>query len=71
MINLNDNINTNRFSVSFDGEEMLAISRALYWYNDRLSNTQREIGRDDSEWDVVMFLRKQISDLIKQDAKLD
>jgi len=71
MINLNDNINTNRFSVSFDGEEMLAISRALYWYNDRLNNAQREIGRDDSEWDVVMFLRKQISDLIKQDAKLD
>jgi hypothetical protein len=71
MINLNDNINTNRFSVSFDGEEMLAISRALYWYNDRLSNTERDNGRDDSEWDVVMFLRKQISDLIKQDAKLD
>ena len=71
MINLNDNINTNRFSVSFDAEEMLAISRALYWYSDRLTNSERSMGRDDSEWDVVMFLRKQVTDIIKRDAKLD
>ena len=70
MINLNDNTNTNRFNISLDAEEMLAISRALYWYNDKLNNTQREKGRDDSEWDVVMFLRQQVSDLIKRDAFL-
>jgi len=70
MINLNEKTNTNRFSVSFDAEEMLAISRALYWYNDKLNNTQRQKGRDDSEWDVVMFLRQQISDAIKRDAFL-
>jgi hypothetical protein len=70
MINLNDNLNTNRFNVSFDAEEMLAISRALYWYHDKLTNTEREKGRDDSEWDVVSFLRQQVTNLIKQDAFL-
>ena len=70
MINLDKSTNTNRFNLSFDAEEMLAISRALYWYNDKLTNTEREKGRDDSEWDVVMFLRQQLSDLIKQDAFL-
>jgi hypothetical protein len=70
MINLNENLNTNRFSVSFDAEEMLAISRALYWYHDKLNNTEHQKGRDDSEWDVVSFLRQQVSNLIKQDAFL-
>ena len=70
MINLDKSVNTNRFNLSFDAEEMLAISRALYWYNDKLNNQEREKGRDDSEWDVVMFLRQQLSDLIKQDAYL-
>jgi hypothetical protein len=70
MINLNDNLNTNRFNVSFDAEEMLAISRALYWYHDKLTNAEREKGRDDSEWDVVSFLRQQVTNLIKQDAFL-
>lgn len=70
MINLNENLNTNRFSVSFDAEEMLTISRALYWYHDKLNNTERQKGRDDSEWDVVSFLRQQVSNLIKQDAFL-
>ena len=70
MINLNDNLNTNRFNVSFDAEEMLAISRALYWYHDKLTNTEREKGRDDSEWDVVSFLRQQKTNLIKRDAFL-
>jgi len=70
MINLNENTNTNRFSISLDGEEMLAISRALYWYHDRLSNIQRKKGRDDSEWDIVSFLRQQVTDVIKKDAFL-
>jgi len=70
MINLNDSVHTNRFSVSFDAEEMLAITRALYWYQDKLTNTERQKSRDDNEWDVVMFLRQQLTQLIKQDAFL-
>ena len=70
MINLKDVNNTNRFNVSFDAEEMLAISRALYWYHDKLTNQERAKGRDDYEWDVVSFLRQQVSDLIKEDAYL-
>jgi hypothetical protein len=70
MINLNDTISTNRFSINLDAEEMLAISRALYWYGDKLTNMERQRGRDDSEWDIVMYLRTQLSDIIKQDAYL-
>ena len=70
MIDLNEQINTNRFSISLDGEEMLAILRAVYWYEDKLTNMEGALGRDNSEWDVVVFLRKQLSDLVRKDAKI-
>ena len=70
MIDLNEQTNTNRFSISLDGEEMLAILRAVYWYEDKLTNMEGALGRDNSEWDVVVFLRKQLSDLVRKDAKI-
>lgn len=68
MINLNDEINTNRFSISLDGDEYLAIMRALYWYQDKLTNQERAKGRDDREWDIVAYLRQQLADTLKKDT---
>jgi hypothetical protein len=68
MINLNDEINTNRFSISLDGDEYLTIMRALYWYQDKLTNQERAKGRDDREWDIVAYLRQQLADTLKKDT---
>ena len=70
MINLNENINTNRFAISMDAEEMLATLRALYWYQDKITNTERNKGRDDSEWDIVVYLRQQLADVVRKDVFL-
>jgi len=70
MIDLNEQTNTNRFSISLDSEEMLAILRAIYWYEDKLTNMEKALGRDNGERDVVVFLRKQLSDLVRKDAKI-
>lgn len=70
MINLRDSANSNRFAISLDSDEYLAIMRALYWYQDKLTNQERERGRDDSEWDIVVYLRQQLGDLLKTEAKI-
>ena len=70
MINLNENINTNRFAISMDAEEMLATLRALHWYQDKITNTERNKGRDDSEWDIVVYLRQQLADVVRKDVFL-
>ena len=68
MINIKDEINSNRFYISLDGDEYLAIMRALYWYQDKITNTERNRGRDDRECDIVAYLRQQLSDTLKKDA---
>ena len=68
MINIKDEINNNRFSISLNGDEYLAVLRALYWYQDRLTNQERARGRDNCEWDTVTYLRQQLSDTLKHDA---
>jgi hypothetical protein len=70
MINLNESIKTNRFVISLDAEELLATLRALYWYQDRLTNTERSMGRDNTEWDIVVYLRQQLGDVIRKDVYL-
>jgi hypothetical protein len=70
MIDLNEQINTNRFSISLDSEEMLAILRAIYWYEDKLANREKVTGRDNRERDLVTLLRKQLSYLVRKDAKI-
>jgi len=61
-------INTNRFELSLDAEEFLAIKRALYWYGDKLTNMERSKGRDDGEWDVVMYLQDKLGSQLKREA---
>jgi hypothetical protein len=61
-------INTNRFDLNLDAEEFLAIKRALHWYADKLTNTERSKGRDDGEWDVVMYLQDKLGSQLKREA---
>ena len=70
MISLNESINTNRFVISLDAEELLATLRALYWYQDKLTNMERSMGRDNTEWDIVVYLRQQLGDVIRKDVYL-
>jgi hypothetical protein len=70
MINLNESINTNRFTISLDAEELLATLRALYFYQDKLTNMERAMGRDNTEWDIVVYLRQQLGDVIRKDVYL-
>ena len=70
MINLNEKNNTNRFAISMDAEEVMATLRALYWYQDKITNTERNKGRDDSEWDIVVYLRQQLADVVRKDVFL-
>ena len=70
MLNLRDTVNSNRFVVGFDADEYLTILRALYHYQDKLTNQEREKGRDDAEWDIVIYLRQQMGDTLKNEAKI-
>lgn len=70
MINLRDEFNTNRFAINLNAEEMLTICRALYWYQDKITNMQVQKGRDNVELDVIVDLRQQLSHFIKKDAFL-
>jgi len=55
---------------TLDIEDLLIVLRALYWYDDKLSNTERDIGRDIYERDKVMNLRTQLGNLLKAEAKI-
>lgn len=71
MINLNKTpIDLSRFAVGLTTDELAAILRGLYWYEDKLTNMQRATGRDDSEWDMVVYLRGQLTELVTGDLKL-
>jgi hypothetical protein len=71
MINLDHSTNTNRFNISLDSEELISLLKALYWYDDKLTNMERAKGRDNSERDVVTMLRIQLGNLLKYEAKID
>jgi len=73
MINLDQTtkINSNRFDISVDSEELMSMLKALYWYEDKLTNMERDRGRDNGEWDVVVLLRTQLGNLLKYEAKID
>jgi len=70
MINLKDQINTNRFSISLDSDEFIAILKALYWYQDKLTNQEKVNGRDNYECDIVLQLRKELRVLLENEAKI-
>jgi hypothetical protein len=71
MINLDHSTNTNRFNVSVDSEEVMSILKALYWYEDKLTNMELSRGRDNGERDVVTMLRTQLGNLLKFEARID
>ena len=49
-------------------DDVITVLRALYWYEDKLTNMERASGRDDAEWDDVVWLRKRLTDYIKTEA---
>jgi hypothetical protein len=53
-----------------DIKETILVLRALYWYQDRITNQERAKGRDDAEWDEVIWLRQQLGNKLKQEAKI-
>jgi hypothetical protein len=70
MICENDDVNTNRFNINVDANDLIIILRALYWYQDKLTNMERSRGRDNSEWDNVIWIRQQLTNMLKMEAKI-
>jgi hypothetical protein len=56
--------------MNLDHNDLVLISKALYWYIDKVSNTEKTKGRDDSEWDKAMWLKQRIAKQIEKDAYL-
>jgi hypothetical protein len=70
MICENDDVNTNRFNINVDANDLIIILRALYWYQDKLTNMERSRGRDNAEWDNVIWIRQQLTNMLKMEAKI-
>jgi hypothetical protein len=51
-------------------EELLIILRALYFYEDKLTN-QADNYRNPDEWDNVIWLRRQLGNKLKLEARID
>jgi hypothetical protein len=58
------------YDIKIDANDLITLLRALYWYQDKVTNTQRSKGRDDAEWDSVIYMRQQLSEMIKHEAKI-
>ena len=54
--------------MKLDYNEMVLLSRALFWYMDKVSNIERSRGRDDAEWDKAHILKQRLADAITTDA---
>ena len=48
-------------------DEVITVLRALYWYEDKLTNTSL---KDEKEWDDVVWLRQRMSDYVVNKAYL-
>ena len=51
-------------------EDLLIVLRALYWYEDKLTNTADD-HRNPYEWDNVIWLRRQLGNKLKFEARID
>jgi hypothetical protein len=51
-------------------DDVLIVMRALYFYEDKLTNTADQ-HRDDEEWDRVVWLRSQLGNKLKFEARID
>jgi hypothetical protein len=56
---------------TLDIKDAMLVLKALYWYQDKVQNQERAIGRDISEWDDIMWLRTNIGNKLKSEAKID
>jgi len=56
------------FDIKLEADELITILRALYWYDDKIMNTERDKGRDISERDTVMQLRSRLSKRLEKEA---
>jgi len=56
---------------TLDTKETILVLRALYWYQDKITNIERAKGRDDAEWDEVIWLRQQIGNALRKEAYID
>lgn len=51
-------------------DDLLVVLRALYWYEDKLTNTDDRYC-DPEEWDRVVWLRTQLGNKLKFKARID
>lgn len=51
-------------------DDLLLVLRALYWYEDKLANTDLN-KRDADEWERVVWLRTQLGNRLKFEARID
>ena len=56
------------FDIKLEAGEFITILKALYWYDDKIMNTERDKGRDISERDTVMQLRSRLSKRLEKEA---
>ena len=55
-------------NTTLDMDDVAVILRALYWYQDKITNQERAKGRDDLEWDYVVFTRDKLINAVKEYA---
>lgn len=53
-----------------DTEELIVVLRALYWYEDKLTNTADQ-HKDAAEIDRVVWLRMNMGNKLKYEARID
>ena len=51
-------------------DDLLIVLRALYWYEDKLANTDMHY-RNADEWERVVWLRSQLGNRLKFEARID
>jgi hypothetical protein len=54
----------NRFELSLSGDEFISMLKALYWYQDKLTNTEQT----SLESDTVLYLRSKLSKQLEKEA---
>ena len=55
---------------TLETDDLLLVLRSLYWYEDKLANTDMN-HRDADEWERVVWLRTQLGNKLKFEARID
>ena len=70
MICTPNEFNGNYFDIQLSANDLVTVLKALYWYEDKLTNMERSTGRDNAEWDNVIWIRQQLGNMLKAEAKI-